>query len=184
MMYEVLLQIIETFTYNDGKIYNHQLKNIINESMNLFMVRNTQSLYYTSRICIRLWCYDGLSGNWLPKLWCAMTEQVPCPKRAKFVGRHMWTVPYQGSVGFGKVRWWSGRCHVTGRCHSRSGQNLNIFLTRAWHWWTENLSLGGVILPSLAYITEFPRASSSVMHSDSHSRGGEMCLVFPFVIIN
>ena len=38
--------------------------------------------------------------------------------------------------------------------------------------------LGGVILPSLAYITEFPRASSSVMHSDSHSRGGEICLVF------
>ena len=33
MMYDVLLQIIETFPYNDGKIYNHQLKNNINESI-------------------------------------------------------------------------------------------------------------------------------------------------------
>ena len=31
MMYDVLLQIIETFPYNDGKIYNHQLINNINE---------------------------------------------------------------------------------------------------------------------------------------------------------
>ena len=33
MMYDVLLQIIETFPYNDGKIYKHQLKNNINESI-------------------------------------------------------------------------------------------------------------------------------------------------------
>ena len=33
MMYDVLLQIIETFPYNDGKIYNHLLKNNINESI-------------------------------------------------------------------------------------------------------------------------------------------------------
>ena len=33
MMYDVLLQIIETFLYNDGKIYNPQLKNNINESI-------------------------------------------------------------------------------------------------------------------------------------------------------
>ena len=33
MMYDVLLKIIEKFTYNDGKIYTHQLKNIINESI-------------------------------------------------------------------------------------------------------------------------------------------------------
>ena len=34
MMYDVLLKIIDTFPYNDGKIYNHQLKNNINESIN------------------------------------------------------------------------------------------------------------------------------------------------------
>ena len=33
MMYDVLLQIIATVPYNDGKIYNHQLKNNINESI-------------------------------------------------------------------------------------------------------------------------------------------------------
>ena len=33
MMYDVLLTIIETFPYNDGKIYNHQLKNNINKSI-------------------------------------------------------------------------------------------------------------------------------------------------------
>ena len=33
MMYDVLLQIIETFPSNDGKIYNHQLKKNINESI-------------------------------------------------------------------------------------------------------------------------------------------------------
>ena len=33
MMFDVLLQIIDTFPYNDGKIYNHQLKNNINESI-------------------------------------------------------------------------------------------------------------------------------------------------------
>ena len=33
MMYDVLLQIIETFPYNDGQIYSHQLKNNINESI-------------------------------------------------------------------------------------------------------------------------------------------------------
>ena len=33
MMYDVLLQIMETFPYNDGKIYSHQLKININESI-------------------------------------------------------------------------------------------------------------------------------------------------------
>ena len=32
-MYDVLLQIIETFPYNNGKIYNHQLINNINASI-------------------------------------------------------------------------------------------------------------------------------------------------------
>ena len=33
MMYDVLLQIIEIFPYNDGKISDHQLKSSINESI-------------------------------------------------------------------------------------------------------------------------------------------------------
>ena len=33
MMYDVLLQIIEIFPYNDGKISDHQLENNINESI-------------------------------------------------------------------------------------------------------------------------------------------------------
>ena len=33
MMYDVLFQIIETFPKADGKIYNHQLKNNLNESI-------------------------------------------------------------------------------------------------------------------------------------------------------
>ena len=33
MMYDVLLKIIETFPYNDGKIYSQQLKNNINKSI-------------------------------------------------------------------------------------------------------------------------------------------------------
>ena len=32
MMYDVLLQTLEIFPYNDGKISDHQLKSNINES--------------------------------------------------------------------------------------------------------------------------------------------------------
>ena len=101
MMYDVLLQIMKTFPYNDSKIYSHQLKKkhqwiyLWWEIPNHWTLNEVCCIQTSSRICIRLWCYDGLSGTWLPRLWRFMTEQVPGPRRAKYVGRHMWTGPYQ-----------------------------------------------------------------------------------------
>ena len=78
MMYYVLLKIIKTFPYNDGEIYNNQLKNNImvwsnlvsaqgplvlvfglkglgqGLTINLIMVGNTQSLDYNEVCCIQI----------------------------------------------------------------------------------------------------------------------------------
>ena len=69
MMYDVLLQIIEIFLYNDGKISDHQLQNNINESI-------YGEKYPIIGLCMKI-VTSRLHQEFLPIYDVMMVYQVP-----------------------------------------------------------------------------------------------------------